>query len=317
MPTRVGSTSARVWRYFPAAMTSLVLRVAATADVRGGAERLPVADARAVVHRHHDVALARKPLVHRVRLVIEVHVVVAEQHLPDRATVDEDDRRSLLTRLEILRQEELVVELDAVVGLERDVLRRDLRGARGIPSCSTGKRYFFAPTVELGAIATCIGRVGPDDNTATCLPDASARRIHLDVRAGRDLRRRDRPPSRPSRCGGGRCRRRWSRSRASCRRARAPSDSTAPLPGVSSIGVVVPPFALTEYQRIHSSGSCWKMRLSPANSDPLNIRECPVVQLVVPDFFAPLPVATSATMSDNRVAAAERRTIKPSAGAPA
>ena len=60
----------------------LVLGVAAAAGVRRGAERLAVADAAAVVHRHHDVALARQPLIDGVGDVVEVHVVVAEQHLP-------------------------------------------------------------------------------------------------------------------------------------------------------------------------------------------------------------------------------------------
>ena len=44
----------------------LILRVAAPARVRRGAERLAVADAAAIVHRQHDVALARQPLVDAV-----------------------------------------------------------------------------------------------------------------------------------------------------------------------------------------------------------------------------------------------------------
>ena len=114
-----------------------ILGVAAAAGVRRGAERLAVADPRAVVDRHHDVALAREPLVHRVRHVVEVHVVVAEQHLANRAAVHEDDRRPLFARLEILRQEELIVELDSVVRLERH--RSSARPARP-PGIRFGER---------------------------------------------------------------------------------------------------------------------------------------------------------------------------------
>ena len=48
--------------------------------------------------------------------MVELHVVVRRQHLARRAAVHEHDRRPLLARLEILRQEELVVDLQTVGG---------------------------------------------------------------------------------------------------------------------------------------------------------------------------------------------------------
>jgi len=43
--------------------------------------------------------------------MVELHVVIAGQHLPHRSTMDEDHRRPALARLQILRQEELIMNL--------------------------------------------------------------------------------------------------------------------------------------------------------------------------------------------------------------
>jgi hypothetical protein len=85
---------------------------------------------RPVVHRQHDVALVRPVLVHGVRRVVEVPVVVAEEHLPARSAVDEDERRPPLAGPQVRWQEELVVELQPVLGGEGDVLRLDVRTER-------------------------------------------------------------------------------------------------------------------------------------------------------------------------------------------
>ena len=52
--------------------------------------------------------------------------MVAEQHLAPGPAVDEDHRRPLLAGPQAGWQEELVVELEAVLGLERDRLRLDM-----------------------------------------------------------------------------------------------------------------------------------------------------------------------------------------------
>src|SRR5215204_7178550 len=97
----------------------LVLGVTASTGVGRIPERAAVTDAAAIVDRQHNVTLARKPLVDAVGPVIEVHVVVPEQHLAYGTAMHEDDRRALLTRLEPLRQEQLVVDIQAVSCLRR------------------------------------------------------------------------------------------------------------------------------------------------------------------------------------------------------
>ena len=103
-----------------------VFGVPASAPPRRVAELAAVPDPAPVVHRQHHVALVREVLIHRVGHVVEVHVVVAEQHLPPRPAVDEDHRRPLLAGLQVRWQEQLVVELVAVLGLEGDRLGHDV-----------------------------------------------------------------------------------------------------------------------------------------------------------------------------------------------
>ena len=148
-----------------------VFAVAASARILGGAERVAVADAGPVVDRHHDVALTRQPLIDGVRLVIELHVVVAGQHLPLRSAVHEDDRRTLLAGLEVRREKELVADVDAVgrlgvhdlrndVGVDREFLRQLLDRA-----CRSARRRHHRD--ELGLL----GRRVQD---AEILPDPMA-----------------------------------------------------------------------------------------------------------------------------------------------
>ena len=63
---------------------------AARAIIDRLAEVEPVADAAAIVDGEHDVSLAGQVLIHRVRIVVVVHVVPAQQHLPPRSAVHED-----------------------------------------------------------------------------------------------------------------------------------------------------------------------------------------------------------------------------------
>ena len=64
--------------------------------------------------------------------MIELHVVVRGEHLPNGSAVDEDDRRTALAGLEALRQEELVMDLEAVRRLHDDDLRCHVLGLREI-----------------------------------------------------------------------------------------------------------------------------------------------------------------------------------------
>ena len=75
----------------PRAQHIVVLASARGAVVERLAEVESVADAAPIVHREHHVSPAREILVHRVRVAVVVHVVPAEQHLPARAAVEEDD----------------------------------------------------------------------------------------------------------------------------------------------------------------------------------------------------------------------------------
>jgi len=79
------------------ALHIVVLAGAAGAVVERLAEVESVTDAAAVVDRQHDVTEVREVLIHRVRIRVVVHVVVAEQHLAPRSTMEEHQRRVTLT----------------------------------------------------------------------------------------------------------------------------------------------------------------------------------------------------------------------------
>ena len=68
-------------------------------------ERLPklhaVADAASVIDRQDDVAMLRQVLIHPVRVVVVVHVVPSQQHLPARAAMEENHRGPAFTRLQV------------------------------------------------------------------------------------------------------------------------------------------------------------------------------------------------------------------------
>jgi hypothetical protein len=52
--------------------------------------------------------------------------VIAEEHLPDRPAVNEDDRRTALARFDVPWYEQRVVNLEAVGSLRDDELRFDM-----------------------------------------------------------------------------------------------------------------------------------------------------------------------------------------------
>ena len=199
----------------------LILGVAAAFGVRRRAERAAVADAAAIVDRHHDVALRLQPLVVRVRPVIELHVVVRRQHLARRAAVHEHDRRTLLARLEVLRQEELVVNLETVRRVRDHDLRRRRAPPAGNPSSSQRREDDLRRAA--GRRARC--RSTPAASRRSTAPRAACPTRAASATPRRRRRSRSasacRPTSAPPRCAASRCPWRSCSSRTSCRRARS------------------------------------------------------------------------------------------------
>ncbi len=104
------------------------LAAAAWSEIHGFAVVEAVADAAAVVHRQDDVAARRQVLVLGVHPVVGAHRVEAEQHLAPRPAVEEQERW-VGTIAQHLGQEDLGVDVLAVLGLEGDGgRRRHLRG---------------------------------------------------------------------------------------------------------------------------------------------------------------------------------------------
>src|ERR1700733_5727250 len=66
------------------------------AIVESFAEVETVADAAAIVDREHDVSEAGEILTNRVRVVVVIHIMPAEEHLAARASVEKDDGGMLL-----------------------------------------------------------------------------------------------------------------------------------------------------------------------------------------------------------------------------
>ena len=220
MPTRAGSTSARRLQILRAGDDVLVLGVAAAFGVRRAAERVAVADAAAIVDRHHDVALRLQPLVVRVRPVIELHVVIRRAASgaagpPCTKTI----AGPLLAGLQVLRQEELIVNLHSVGRVRDHDLRRHVRVGREI--LEHGRRREDDLRVAAGHRHDADRRRlrGVEVEHRDALAGRERRRRHFDAVVRRDLhsacRRR---PARP-RCAASRCPSRSCSRRASCRRA--------------------------------------------------------------------------------------------------
>ena len=88
-------------------------------------EGVTVADPEPIVNRQHDIAVVGEILIHRIAVAVIVHVVPAEQHLPRRASVDEDHAR-LFRAASVVEQ--LAVNRPAIRGFERDRARNDQLG---------------------------------------------------------------------------------------------------------------------------------------------------------------------------------------------
>jgi hypothetical protein len=66
--------------------------------------------------------------------VVELHVVITEEHLPGGAAVHEHDGGAPLAGPDVLRQEKLILDLEAVGGLRQNELRLDMRLDREAPA---------------------------------------------------------------------------------------------------------------------------------------------------------------------------------------
>ena len=79
-----------------------------------------VHDAEPVVHRKHSVAFTREILIHSVGVVVILHVMPSEQHLPDWPAVRENQRRSALSL--VFRRKKLAVNFEAILAFEHHLL---------------------------------------------------------------------------------------------------------------------------------------------------------------------------------------------------
>src|SRR5438309_8505184 len=101
----------------------LVFGCAAPDRVSWLAKRASVHDAQPIIHRQHGVPFARQILIHRISIVVILHVMKTEQHLPDGSPVREDKSRAAL--LLVFWREQLAVNFQAVLAFQYDLLWRD------------------------------------------------------------------------------------------------------------------------------------------------------------------------------------------------
>src|SRR5436190_8333553 len=101
----------------------LVFRSAAPDGFRWLAKGAPVHDAEPVVHRKHGVTFARQILIHSVGVVVILHVMKAEERLPDRAAVCENESGAAV--LLVLWREQLAVNFEAILAFKHHLLWRD------------------------------------------------------------------------------------------------------------------------------------------------------------------------------------------------
>src|SRR5262245_44214273 len=100
----------------------LIFRGPAPAPLLGLPKRAAIADAQTIVDRQDRITTARQILIEAVGVVVVVHIVPAEHHLPARATVHKDHRRQFVARLCVFGKEELAVDFEAVGGFEENWL---------------------------------------------------------------------------------------------------------------------------------------------------------------------------------------------------
>src|SRR5579864_5139751 len=117
----------------------LVFRCAAAGPPRSFAKRAAIADATAIVDGQHDIAAAGEILVHGIGIRVVIHVVPAEQHLPDRPAMHEDQRWFLVARLGVGWKKKLSMNFQAVLSAKSDLLRRDKLVRWKIPGPGFGR----------------------------------------------------------------------------------------------------------------------------------------------------------------------------------
>ena len=123
---------------FAGGLNVLVFGGTAGTAVGGAAKFATVADAAAVVDGHDNIALVAEVLVDGIGHVVEIHIVIAEQHLPLGSAVGENQGGAFFAASEVLGQENLVMEFQAVGGAEHYVFGNDLifqRKGRGDFGC--------------------------------------------------------------------------------------------------------------------------------------------------------------------------------------
>jgi hypothetical protein len=87
------------------------------------AKGAPVHDAEPVIDREHGVTFARQILIHRIRVVVILHVMKTEQHLPDRSAVREDESGPAFFL--VFWREQLAMNFQAVFAFKHHLLWRD------------------------------------------------------------------------------------------------------------------------------------------------------------------------------------------------
>src|SRR5438034_1221470 len=93
-----------------------VFRCSAPNRIRSFAKRAPIHDSEAIVDRQDSVAAATQVLILGVSVVIVVHVVKAEHHLADGASMHED--HSWNFAIAVARQKELPMKRKTIFALE-------------------------------------------------------------------------------------------------------------------------------------------------------------------------------------------------------
>src|SRR6266487_3060544 len=111
------------------------------------AKRATITDSAAIIHRQHHIPTARKILIHRVRVVVVIKVMPAEQHLPHRPAMHKNQRRQF-TR-SIRRLEQLPMNLSAVSGFEDHLLGHNSPAeGKSFDKACGARGFMFEPSME-------------------------------------------------------------------------------------------------------------------------------------------------------------------------
>src|SRR4029453_9887621 len=101
----------------------LVFRRAAPHRLWRLAKGASVHDAKPIIHRENGVTFTRQILIHCVGIVVVLHVMESEEHLPNRSAMRENEGGAA-SRF-FLWREQLAVNFEAVVAIKHDLLWRD------------------------------------------------------------------------------------------------------------------------------------------------------------------------------------------------